>query len=244
MVDSSRIARPLLVVPTYNEASNMASLIDDVTSLLPSLELLVVDDASPDGTAAAVRAHPLFGSRVHLMERPGKLGLGTAYHDGFRWGLERGYSCFLEMDADRSHDHKDIPGLLSMIAAGADLAVGSRYVNGVRVLNWPARRLLLSLFASAYTRFWTGLPLTDPTSGFKAIHRDVLARVPWKKMTSGGYSFQIELHFYLWRAGARIGEWPIVFTERRVGASKMSTAIAREAAIRVPLLGLERCTGR
>jgi len=232
------LLRPLVVVPTYDEAESIAMLLDRVLAVDARIGMLVVDDASPDGTARVVRAHPAFGQRVWLLERSGKLGLGTAYREGFRWAIERGHDACIEMDADLSHDPGDLATLLRAVEEGADLAVGSRYLDGVRVVDWPVGRLLLSTGAGWYARGITGLPMTDPTSGFKVIRRRVLERLDWSKFTAGGYSFQIELHYFAWRGGFRIREIPIVFTERRRGASKMSRAIAFEAAWRVIRLGV------
>jgi len=237
-VRGAGVLHPLVVVPTYNEAGSLPGLLADVLAADPRIEVLVVDDASPDGTAGLVRTHPAYGQRVHLIERPGKLGLGTAYRDGFRWALARVYDACIEMDADLSHDPADLPRLIAALDEGADVAVGSRYAGGVRVVDWPLPRLLLSLGASRYVRLLTGLPLSDPTSGFKAIRRAVLERLDWGRFTSGGYSFQVEFHYFAWRAGFRLREVPIVFTERRRGASKMSHAIAVEAARRVIQLGV------
>jgi dolichol-phosphate mannosyltransferase len=207
---------------------------DEILAQGEGIHILVIDDASPDGTASVISEHPFFGARVHLLKRKEKLGLGTAYREGLRWGLERvDYDIFIQMDADHSHSPEDIPRLLAEIEAGMDCVIGSRYLGGVRVLNWPLHRLFISVFAGAYTRFFTKLPLTDPTSGFKAIHRDALIRLPWQQFTSGGYSFQIEEHYYLWRKKAKLKEIPIIFTERQVGKSKMDLIVILEAALRV-----------
>jgi len=198
-----------------------------------SVQILVVDDGSPDGTAGIVKSLPEFGSRVHLMERPEKMGLASAYKDGFQWALKRDFDAVLEIDADLSHAPSDIPALIQALDEGADLAIGSRYLNGIRVLNWAKHRLFLSLFAGSYTRFISGLPLTDPTSGFKAIRSAVLRQLDWQDFQAEGYGFQIELHYYAWKRGFVLREVPIVFTERRAGASKMSLEIALEASLRV-----------
>ncbi len=225
--------RVLVVIPTYNERESVGGAIDLVLAQRDYLEVLVVDDASPDDTASVVRSHPLFGRRVHLLEGTGKSGLGSAYRRGFRWGLERGYEVLVEMDADLSHDPADIPALLAALEDGADVAIGSRYLQGIRVLNWPQSRLFVSTFGGFYTRALTGLPLTDPTSGFKAIRARVLRGIPWGHIEAEGYAFQIELHFAAWRQGYSLREVPIVFNERRAGDSKMSTAISLEAAWKV-----------
>lgn len=218
----------------------MPALLEALFALPVQIDTLIVDDASPDGTQAIVKAHPQFERHLFLLPRKGKLGLATAYKAGFRWALERGYDVCLEMDADLSHDPSDVPRLLEAIREGADLAIGSRYLGGIRVINWPRRRLFLSLFAGTYTRRFTGLPLKDPTSGFKAIHRRVLESIDWEELRADGYAFQIELHYRAWKAGFDLREVPIVFTERRSGASKMSRAIALEAAWRGVAIGAER----
>lgn len=237
-------ARPLLVLPTYNEASSLPAVLARLFSLANPLQVLVVDDASPDGTAGVVRAHPEFDRRLFLLERNGKLGLGSAYRCGFGWALAHDHTAVLEMDADLSHDPDDVPRLLATLDAGADLAIGSRYMEGISVVHWPLRRLLLSLGAGYYVRAFTGLPLTDPTSGFKAIRRDALVRLMAVPADAEGYGFQIELHFNAHRAGLRLQEVPIVFTERRDGQSKLSTAITLEAIGLVPRLGCRRLFGR
>jgi dolichol-phosphate mannosyltransferase len=228
----------LLVVPTYNEAGSLPALLEEV--LVGPLHVLVVDDNSADGTAAAVRAHPLFNRRVFLLARSAKLGLGSAYRDGFRWALDRDYTAVLEMDADLSHDPQDVPRLLAALEAGADIAIGSRYLDGVSVVNWPLHRLALSKGAGLYTHVVTGLDLTDPTSGFKAIRREVLEALDWNDINAEGYGFQIALHYFADRAGFRLDEIPIVFTERRSGQSKLSGAIAFEAVGLVMKLGVIR----
>jgi dolichol-phosphate mannosyltransferase len=233
-------ARPLLVVPTYNEIASLPGVLTLVLALPGTLHVLVVDDNSSDGTGQAVRDHPLFGARVFLLARPGKLGLASAYMDGFQWALQRGYTAAIEMDADLSHDPNDVPRLLAALEAGADLAIGSRYVAGISVINWPLSRLVLSMGAGVYTRCFTGLKLSDPTSGFKAIRREVLERLEWPRIRTEGYGFQIALHFFAGRAGFQLREVPIVFTERRNGQSKLSHGIALEAAGLVLKLALVR----
>jgi dolichol-phosphate mannosyltransferase len=233
-------SQPLLVLPTYNEIKSLPEVLTCLLGLDSPLHILVVDDASPDGTANLVRSHGEFGRRLFMVERAGKLGLGSAYRAGFAWALERGYSAAIEMDADLSHDPNDVPRLLAALDDGADLAIGSRYVKGISVVHWPLSRLLLSLGAGIYTRLVTGMPLTDPTSGFKAIRREALRRLVLEKVTAEGYGFQIQLHFSAHRSGMILREVPIVFTERRNGQSKLSTAIAFEALWLVPHLGLQR----
>jgi dolichol-phosphate mannosyltransferase len=233
-------ARPLLVIPTYNEIASLPGVLALVLALPGPLHVLVVDDNSSDGTGQAVREHPLFGQRIFLLARPGKLGLASAYMDGFQWALQRGYTAAIEMDADLSHDPRDVPRLLATLDAGADLAIGSRYVAGISVINWPLSRLVLSMGAGVYTRCFTGLKLSDPTSGFKAIRREVLERLDWPRIRTEGYGFQIALHFFAARAGFQLREVPIVFTERRNGQSKLSHGIALEAAGLVLKLALVR----
>lgn len=228
------------VIPCYNEAANVRSLIDEVTSLPAKVDVVVVDDNSPDGTGDLVRQHPLFGRRVFLLNRTGPRGFALACQEGFRWAVEQGYTIAIEMDADFSHDPAAIPKLLAEIENGADVALGSRYVNGIRVMNWPVRRLLLSLFAGCYTRAITGLTLKDPTSGFKAVRSRVLRSMDWERFVANGYGFIIEFHFLATRKGFRIAEVPIVFTERKRGASKMSFQIMAECARAVLKLGCSR----
>ena len=218
----------------------MPSLLEQVLALALPLHVLVVDDSSTDGTAAAVRGHPQLNRRVFLLPRPAKLGLGSAYRDGFRWALQRDYTAVLEMDADLSHDPQDVPRLLAALEDGADLAIGSRYLDGISVVNWPLHRLALSKGAGLYTHLVSGLDLTDPTSGFKAIRREVLETLDWNDISAEGYGFQIALHYYAERAGFRWREIPIVFTERRSGRSKLSGAIAVEAVGLVMKLGVIR----
>ena len=214
--------------------------LDEVLGKASSVDVLVVDDGSPDGTAGKVKSHSMYGKRVYILERPGKAGLGSAYRAAFQWALKMGYDAVVEMDADLSHDPADVPRLLAALGEGADMAVGSRYLNGIRILNWPQSRLWISTFGGWYARCLTGLPMTDPTSGFKAIRRKVLENLDWEKFTAQGYGFQVELHFFAWQAGLKIVEVPIVFTERRQGDSKMSTPIALEAAQRVFQLAIRR----
>ncbi|MDD5200448.1 MAG: polyprenol monophosphomannose synthase [Terrimicrobiaceae bacterium] len=232
------IIRPLALIPTRDEAGTIVALLDRILETRSDLQALVIDDASPDGTAALVRAHAAHGSRIHLIERAGKLGLGSAYRAGFQWAMDHAHDACIEIDADFSHDPADIPRLLAALDAGADAAVGSRYLDGVRVINWPEHRLILSAGASRYVRMLTGLPLTDATSGFKALRTAALRGIDWSRLRADGYGFQIELHWLLWTAGYRLAEVPIVFTERRVGQTKMTLGIAVEAALRVIQLGL------
>lgn len=220
--------RALVIIPTYNEKENIRSVVELVLSQAPNLDVLVVDDSSPDGTAAIVTEMAKAEPRVHLMSRPGKQGLGTAYIAGFKWGLSRGYAYLIEMDADFSHDPREIPNMLKAIQ-GADLVLGSRYIDGVRVVNWPLSRLFLSKGASYYVRIITGLPVHDPTGGFKCFRRRVLEAIELDMVRSNGYAFQIEMSYKAWMKSFRIREIPITFTDRYAGQSKMSGHIVREA---------------
>jgi len=223
----------LVIVPTYNERANIGRLIPEILDQDPRLDVLVVDDASPDGTAIEVQALQMANPRVHLMERAGKLGLGTAYLDGFRWGLERDYDALIEMDADFSHDPRHLPIFLEALE-DADLVLGSRYLQGrVTVVNWPIGRLVLSFLANVYARRVTGLPVADATGGYKGFRRQVLEALPLDRVESNGYAFQIEMSFRAWKQGFRIREIPITFVDRDVGESKMSGSIVREAVWRV-----------
>ena len=225
----------LVIVPTYNEADNIGRVINLVLAQPTPFSILVVDDNSKDGTADVVReAMSDAPNRVDLIERAGKLGLGTAYLRGFRYALEREYTYICEMDADLSHDPDDLPRLVEAVRSGeADLAIGSRYVGGVRVIDWPLPRLVLSYAAGIYTRTITRMPIRDVTAGFKCFHRRVLEALPLDRVNSDGYAFQVEMHYRTWRAGFNIKEIPVIFTERTEGQSKMSRAIVREAAMKV-----------
>jgi dolichol-phosphate mannosyltransferase len=219
-----------VVIPTYNEAGNIEKLIDRLYQLnIAGLEILVVDDNSPDGTAAKVVYRQAREHRLHLIRRAGKMGLGSAYITGFRYALDRGFDHIFEMDADLSHNPDDVPRFLEKIR-DYDLVIGSRYTQGVNVINWPLSRLLLSLFANWYTRVITGLPVRDCTSGFKCFRRHVLEGLMLDKIKSDGYSFQIELNFIAWRKGFRLVELPIIFVDRETGSSKMSGKVMKEAA--------------
>lgn len=230
---STPINKTVVVIPTYNECESIGKALDLVLNLPRKVDVLVVDDGSPDGTAGVVRSRPEFKKRVFLLEGTEKAGLGTAYRRGFQWAVKNGYEAAIEMDADLSHDPGDIPKLIEALEQGAHIAVGSRYLGGISVLNWPQSRLFISTFGGFYVRALTALPMSDPTSGFKAIRADVLRDLDWGKVQAEGYAFQIELHHTAWRQGYTIKEVPIVFTERREGDSKMSTAISLEAAWRV-----------
>jgi len=225
--------RALVIVPTYNERENIRRLVSSVLAQDERLEVLVVDDGSPDGTGALVDEMAAADPRVHALHRARKLGLGTAYLAGFAWALEQGYDIVFEMDADFSHDPAHLPQFLSAIES-ADLVLGSRYRDGkVTVVNWPIGRLLLSYFANVYARWVTGLDLFDATGGFKCFRRKVLEAIDLKDVRSNGYAFQIEMSFRAWRRGFRIVEIPIVFHDRTEGESKMSGNIVREAVFMV-----------
>jgi dolichol-phosphate mannosyltransferase len=219
----------LVIIPTYNERENIDPMIEKLLGLPYGLDVLVVDDNSPDGTAGLVEAWKAKSERVHLLRRPGKMGLGSAYRDGFRYALEHGAEYIFEMDADFSHDPQAIGEFLSA-AQDADIVLGSRYLNGVTVVNWPLSRLILSYSANVYTRIVTGLPLADSTGGFKCFRRRALEGIRLDRVKSEGYSFQIEMSFRCWKRGFRIKEIPILFVDRRAGVSKMSRKIVWEAA--------------
>jgi dolichol-phosphate mannosyltransferase len=221
--------RALVIVPTYNERENIRRLIDTVLVQDARIEMLIVDDGSPDGTGALVDEIVATNGRVHVLHRPRKLGLGTAYIAGFRWALERDYAYVMEMDADFSHDPIHLPQFLQAVE-GADLVLGSRYQQGrVTVVNWPIGRLILSYCANIYARAVTGLPVWDATGGFKCFRRSVLEAIDLSKVRSNGYAFQIEMSYRAWKRNFRIAEIPIVFVDRTEGTSKMSQTIVREA---------------
>ena len=221
--------RALVIVPTYNERENIRRLVASVLRQDGRIEMLIVDDGSPDGTGGIVQEISAGDPRVHLLARPSKMGLGTAYIAGFRWALERDYQYVLEMDADFSHDPGHLPQVLRAIQE-ADLVLGSRYQQGrVTVVNWPISRLILSYTANLYARFVTGLPVWDATGGFKCFRRSVLEAIDFSRVRSNGYAFQIEMSFRAWKRNFRISEIPIVFVDRTEGTSKMSKSIVREA---------------
>ncbi|MEZ5000360.1 MAG: polyprenol monophosphomannose synthase, partial [Bacteroidales bacterium] len=219
----------LVIIPTYNEKENIAAMIRAVSSLPVKFDILVVDDNSPDGTAAIVEEMQVEPVRLHLIKRSGKLGLGTAYITGFKWAIENKYDIICEMDADFSHDPADLVRLYETCMNGTDLAIGSRYISGVNVVNWPLGRVLMSYGASIYVRIVTGLKVKDTTAGFKAYKREVLETIGLDEIRSKGYAFQIEMKFAAWKYGFKIKEVPIVFTDRRLGTSKMSGGIFTEA---------------
>jgi dolichol-phosphate mannosyltransferase len=219
----------LVIVPTYNERENIETLLNRLLALPYNLQVLVVDDASPDGTGDFVDAWRQDQPRLHLLRRPGKMGLGSAYRDGFRYALDQGAEYIFEMDADLSHDPEAIGEFLKH-AEEVDVVLGSRYLHGVTVVNWPLQRLILSYTANLYTRVITGLPVKDATGGFKCFRRRALESVDLTKVRSDGYAFQIEMTFKCWKKGFRIREIPIVFVDRRAGVSKMNRKIIWEAA--------------
>jgi dolichol-phosphate mannosyltransferase len=232
--------KSLVIIPTYNEKENITTIIERLRALPIIVDILIVDDNSPDGTAEVVRNLQTGDSHLFMLNRPGKLGLGTAYVTGFRWALERDYELILEMDADLSHNPDDVPRLISECENGYDLVIGSRYCNGVNVINWPIKRLILSYGANKYTRVVTGMPIKDATAGFKCYRRNVLEGINLSRVKSSGYSFQIEMHFRAWSAGYKIKEIPIIFVERSEGLSKMSKNIVWEAVFMVWKLKLRK----
>jgi len=236
------MSRTLVVTPTYNEADNIARFIGQVLSQGPDIEILVVDDNSPDGTGDIVEKTAASNSRVHLIRRPKKNGLGTAYVEGFRFAIAQRFDFIFEMDADFSHNPDEIPKFLEK-AETHDLVLGSRYTNGVRIINWPIRRLLLSYGANVYTRVVTGMPIKDATGGFKCFRRAVLEAINLDKVKSNGYAFQIEMNFKAWSKGFRVCEHPIIFLERASGVSKMSKKIVYEAVFMVWKLKLQKVFG-
>ncbi len=237
--------RKVVIIPTYNEKENISAMIDKVFSLPEPFDLLVIDDGSPDGTASIVkRRQQDFPDRLHLLERSGKQGLGTAYITGFRWALERDYDYVFEMDCDFSHNPDDLVRLYQAAVEGADVVVGSRYVTGVNVVNWPMKRLLMSYYASVYVRTVTRMPVRDATAGFVCYSREVLERLDLDAVQMKGYGFQIEMKYSAWKLGFRIREVSIVFTERVVGSSKMSSGIFGEAFWGVLKLRFRTSRGR
>ena len=219
----------MIIIPTYNESENIKRLIPMVLEQDHRIHVLVIDDNSPDGTSSVVRAITKRNQRIHMIHRDTKMGLGTAYVEGFRYALKNGYDLIFEMDADFSHDPCEIPHFLAQMD-DYDLVIGSRYIMGVNVVNWPMSRLLLSWSANLYTRIITGLPVKDTTSGFKCFRRSVLESIDLDRIHSDGYAFQIEMHFKAWKKRYRLHEIPIVFVDRNVGISKMNNGIVREAA--------------
>ncbi len=236
----------LVIIPTYNEAHNILRIIEHVMKLSEPIDLLVIDDNSPDGTGNIVESvQEKYENHLHLIRRPGKLGLGTAYVEGFRYALRNKYKYICEMDADFSHDPADLLPLIEEVKSGAaDIAVGSRYKNGISIINWPLNRLILSYSANVYAKTITGLPIFDTTAGFKCLHRKVLQSISLDRISSNGYAFQIELHFRAWKAGFKLREVSIIFSERKEGSSKMSKGIMWEAMYKVWALKLRSLIGR
>ena len=221
----------VVIIPTYNEKENVERMVRTVFSLEIPFDLLIIDDGSPDGTGEIVKTlQKEFPQRLHIIERKGKLGLGTAYITGFKWALDNEYDYIFEMDCDFSHNPEDLVRLHEACATkGADMAIGSRYVSGVNVVNWPMGRVLMSYFASVYVRMITGMPIQDATAGFKCYSKKVLQRINLDKIKFKGYAFQIEMKFTTWKLGFNIVEVPIIFTDRQEGTSKMNTGIFKEA---------------
>ncbi|MBI3878892.1 MAG: polyprenol monophosphomannose synthase [Verrucomicrobia bacterium] len=228
------MGKTLVIVPTYNERENLPNIARAVLALPVSVDLLVVDDNSPDGTGKIADELAAKHPQIHVLHREEKNGLGRAYIAGFKWAIAHGYDFIFEMDGDFSHDPNDIPKFLDAAEKeNADLVIGSRYCNGIRVINWPLKRLLLSTGAARYVRIITGMPVSDPTGGFKCFRRRALEALDLEAVRSNGYSFQIELTHKLWRTGHKVAEVPIIFTDRFVGTSKMSKKIVREALLMV-----------
>jgi dolichol-phosphate mannosyltransferase len=237
------MSSPFVIVPTYRELENLPRFTERLWTALPDARLLLIDDASDDGAPDWIKRHPRYGQSLFLIERAGKLGLGSAYVEGFTWvtqQIRQGAPCaaVVQMDADLSHDPAAIHDFLRELAAGADLVLATRYRGGVRVTNWSLRRLLLSLSAARYVQLITRMPFTDPTGGFKAFRPERLAEIDWHEMRSDGYAFQIEVTYMAWRRGWKIVEVPITFEDRMAGASKLSLRIVREAVWRVPWMAL------
>lgn len=239
------MADSLIIIPTYKEKENIERIIRKIFSLKKAFHILVIDDNSPDGTADIVRSLiPEFPQRLHIETRKGKLGLGTAYIHGFKWALQRNYDYIFEMDADFSHNPEDLPRLYEACATdGYDLAIGSRYIHGVNVINWPMGRVLMSYYASAYVRFITRMKVRDTTAGFKCYRREVLEAIKLDKIKFTGYAFQIEMKFITWKLGFKIKEISIIFTDRTRGVSKMSKGIFKEAILGVITLRMKSLLG-
>ncbi|HMA62378.1 MAG TPA: polyprenol monophosphomannose synthase [bacterium] len=233
----------VVIIPTYNEKNNIEFVINKLIGF--NVDILIVDDNSPDGTAQVVKdLQNKYENKIYLIEREGKLGLGTAYIEGFKWALQQTYEYILEMDADLSHDPRDVPRLINECKLNYDLVIGSRYCKGVNVINWPLKRLIISYIASRYTRFITRLPVQDPTAGFKCFKRKVLERINLDDVKSTGYAFQIEMNYRAFKEGFYLREIPIIFTERTEGESKMSKQIVFEAILMVWKLVILNFLGR
>lgn len=234
--------KTLIIIPTYNEIDNIEKMLTTLFGKYPEISILVIEDGSPDGTAKVIKRLMQQFSNLNIIERTGKLGLGTAYVTGFKWALERGFDYVFEMDCDFSHDPDSIPDLLKA-AETNDLVIGSRYIDGIRIINWPFKRLLLSYCASIYTRIITGIPVFDTTGGFKCFTKKALTSLDLDKIISNGYSFQLELNYKIWAKGLKIQEVPIIFYERRDGQSKMSGGIIFEAVFAVFILRIKKILG-
>ena len=234
--------KAVVIIPTYNEISNIEKMLITLNTLHPTLNVLIIDDGSPDGTAQVVKSFQSKKQNLHILERKGKLGLGTAYIKGFKWALENGYDAFITMDCDFSHEPEAIPTFTERIGK-YDLVVGSRYIGGIRIMNWPMQRLLLSYFASIYARTITGIPFSDSTGGFNCYSRKALTSINLDKIFSIGYAFQIELKYKIWSQGLPSFENPITFFERTVGNSKMSRKIILEAVVNVFRLRIKKIFG-
>lgn len=241
----SKESTSLVIIPTYNEVENIVRLIPHTLGLEEEIDVLIVDDGSPDGTAAAVQSmQKEYPGRIHLIEREEKMGLGSAYVTGFKYALTRSYRYICQMDADFSHDPEDLPKLIKEVKQGrCDVAIGSRYSKGISIINWPLTRLILSYSANLYARTITGMPVLDTTAGFKCISREVLENINLNKIRSNGYSFQIEVHFRAYKAGFTLGEVSIIFRERTEGISKMSKKIVMEAVWIVWVLKIRSILG-
>lgn len=235
--------KSLIIVPTYNELENIRRLLPELMALGPDIRVLVVDDNSPDGTGKLADELAAENERITVLHRPEKLGLGSAYLAGFRYAIQQDVDCVFEMDADFSHDPAMIPKFIEQIES-CDVVIGSRYISGINVVNWPMSRLLLSYFANIYTRVVTGMTIRDTTSGFKCFRREVLEHIDLDSVRSDGYAFQIEMNFRCWRKGYRIREIPIIFVDRRSGTSKLSRGVISEAVWIVWWLRLQRMLRR
>jgi dolichol-phosphate mannosyltransferase len=223
--------KKLVIIPTYNEKENIRAIIEKVFSLRKNFEILIIDDGSPDGTAGIVKGlMKSYHSSLHILERAGKLGLGTAYITGFKYAIEHGYDYIFEMDADFSHNPDDLSNLYEACCNGADVAIGSRYISGVNVVNWPIGRVIMSYYASSYVRMVTGMKIKDATAGFKCYKSEVLKAINFDRIRMKGYGFQIEMKYTAWKLGFKIVEVPIIFVDRKLGSSKMNSGIFGEAA--------------
>ena len=235
--------KSLIIVPTYNELENIRRLLPELMALGPDIRVLVVDDNSPDGTGKLADELAAENERIGVLHRPGKLGLGSAYVAGFKYAIQQDVDCVFEMDADFSHDPAMIPEFIEEIAS-CDVVIGSRYISGINVVNWPMSRLLLSYFANIYTRLVTGMTIRDTTSGYKCFRREVLEHIELEEVRSDGYAFQIEMNFRCWQKGYRLREIPIIFVDRRSGTSKLSRGVINEAVWIVWWLRLQRLLRR